>query len=54
MNVFGKKVSVRNLDTGEKIDFTESDGNIIFKTEAEHEYAVENSDKPLEAFEMRS
>ena len=54
MNVFGEKISVRDLETGEKISFEEADGDIIFKTEAEHEYAVENSDKPLESFEMRN
>ena len=52
MNVFGEKISVRDLETGEKISFEEADGDIIFKTEAEHEYAVENADKPLESFEL--
>ncbi|MCQ2485639.1 MAG: glycoside hydrolase N-terminal domain-containing protein [Clostridia bacterium] len=51
MNVFGEKVSVRNLETNEKVDFTETDGDIIFKTVAEHEYVIENIDRPLESFE---
>ena len=54
MNVFGGKISVRDLETGEKISFEEVDGDIIFNTEEAHEYAVENSGRPLESFEMRS
>ncbi len=54
MNVFGDKISVRDLETGEKISFEEVDGDIVFNTEAEHEYAIENSDMPLEAFEMKN
>lgn len=54
MNVFGGKISVRDLETGEKISFEEVDGDIIFNTEAEHEYAVESSDMPLEKFEMKN
>ncbi|MCQ2463770.1 MAG: glycoside hydrolase N-terminal domain-containing protein [Clostridia bacterium] len=52
MNVFSDKISVRDLETGEKISFEEADGDIIFATQAEHEYAVESSDVPLEAFEI--
>ena len=53
MNVFGDKISVRDLETGEKIEFKPDGGDIIFKTVPGHEYAVENADLPLESFEMR-
>lgn len=54
MNVFGDKINVRDLETGETVGFEEADGDIIFRTEAGHEYAVEDSSKPLESFEMIS
>ena len=54
MNVFGEKISVRDLETNEKISFTEADGDIIFATESQHEYVIESGDKPLESFEIRS
>ncbi len=54
MNVFGEKITVRDLDTNEKISFEETEGDIVFATRAGHEYAVENSDMPLESFEMRN
>lgn len=53
MNVFGEKISVRDLETNEKISFEESNGDIIFDTSAQHEYVVENSDKPYEKFEIK-
>ena len=54
MNVFGEKIFVRDLETGENAGFEEADGDIIFRTEAGHEYAVDSSDMPLEAFEMKN
>ena len=54
MNVFGEKISVRDLETGEKLNFEEKDGDIIFETVPEHEYVIENSDSPLESFEIKS
>ena len=54
MNVFGEKISVRDLETGENIGFEEADGDIIFETAVGHEYAVEMQDKPLESFEIRN
>lgn len=53
MNVFGDKISVRDLETGEKISYKEADGDIIFETESQHEYVIESGDKPLESFEMK-
>lgn len=52
MNVFGEKVRVRDLETGETVGFEEADGDIVFKTTEGHEYAVENGDRPLESFEI--
>ena len=43
---------VRDLETGEAVDFTVEDGNLVFPTETAHEYAVERAGRPLESFEM--
>ncbi len=53
MNVFGDKISVRDLEMNEKISFTEVDGDIVFNTEEAHEYVIESSDRPLESFEIK-
>jgi hypothetical protein len=43
---------VRDLETGENVSFAEENGNLVFRTEAGHEYAVEREDRPLESFEI--
>ena len=53
MNVFGDKISVRDLETGEKISFTTIGEDISFETCAMHEYAIESFDRPLESFEIK-
>ncbi len=49
-NCFGEKVRVRSLETGETVEFSSDNGNIIFETLPQHEYVIENVEKPLESF----
>lgn len=46
----GEELSVRDLETGEKVGFVRKDGLVTFPTAAGHEYAVENENAPLESF----
>ena len=43
---------VRDLETGEYVDFTSENGVLSFLTEAGHEYAVERAAAPIESFEV--
>jgi len=54
MNVFGNNIVVRDLENNSRTQFAEEDDYIVFSTEKDHEYAIENKDKPLESFEMRN
>ncbi len=49
-NSFGENVRVRNLETNETVDFTAENDIIIFETDAQYEYVIENSERPLESF----
>ena len=49
-NPFGENVRVRNLETGAEVKFTCENGNIAFETTAQHEYVIENRERPLESF----
>lgn len=50
VNPIGDNVRIRNLETQDIIDYTDENGIISFSTVAEHEYVVENIEKPLESF----
>ena len=49
----GDDLQIRDLETGEIVPFTRRDELVVFPTQAGHEYAVEDKNKPLESFEMR-
>ncbi len=50
VNNFGENVQVRDLETGKTVQFITDQDCICFKTSANHEYVIENADKPLESF----
>ena len=47
---FGEGTRVRDLETGEPVAFTREKENLVFKTEARHEYVIERTDRPLESY----
>lgn len=47
---FGEGTRVRDLETGEPVAFTHVKENLVFKTEAKHEYVIERADRPLESY----
>ena len=50
---FGEeKTRVRDLETNREVPYTVQDGNLVFAAEAEHEYAIERTEKPLESYEI--
>ena len=52
---FGEDVTrVRDLETGENVPFTVTDGILRFETAPAHEYVIERADAPLESFEILS
>ncbi len=50
----GDETNVRDLETGETVPYTVTDGVLRFGTAAAHEYAVERAAAPLESFELLS
>ena len=47
---FDEETQVRDLETGENVPFNRENGNLVFTTTAEHEYAIERASRPLESF----
>ncbi|MBQ6021675.1 MAG: glycoside hydrolase N-terminal domain-containing protein [Clostridia bacterium] len=47
---FGEGTRVRDLETGEPVAFTREKENLVFNTEARHEYVIERTDRPLESY----
>ena len=47
---FGEGTRVRDLETGEPVAFTREKENLVFNTEAKHEYVIERADRPLESY----
>ena len=47
---FGEGTRVRDLETCEPVAFTREKENLIFNTEAKHEYVIERADRPLESY----
>lgn len=47
---FGEGTRVRDLEIGIPVAFTREKENLVFNTEAKHEYVIERMDRPLESY----